>query len=117
MKVIFLYTELAEYFLACINAFVKKSNAEVHIIRWPVNKEAPFSFSFFENIKVYERNELPQKSILDLVEKISPDVILCSGWVDKGYLSVCKKYRNKIPVIVGFDGKWTGSIKQRIGQY
>jgi glycosyltransferase involved in cell wall biosynthesis len=115
MKVLFLYTELAEYFLACIHAFVKKSSAEVHIVMWPVNKEAPFTFSFSGNVKVYERNQLSDRSVLDLVENISPDVIFCSGWVDTGYLSVCKKYRNKIPVIVGFDGKWIGSLKQRLG--
>jgi len=115
MKVLFLYTELAEYFLSCVNAFVEKSHAEVHIVCYPVNKEAPFSFMFSESLKIHERNKLTEKSLMELAENISPDVIYCSGWVDKGYLSVCKKYRNKIPVIVGFDGKWIGSIKQRLG--
>lgn len=115
MKILFLYTELAEYFLACVHAFIFNRNAEVHIVRYAVNKEAPFLFAFPDNLKIYERNQFSKKSIMDLADKISPDVIYCSGWIDKEYLSVCEKYRHKIPVIVGFDGKWTGSFRQRLG--
>ena len=117
MRVLFLYTELAEYFLSCVNACLKKSNAEVHIVCYPVNKEAPFSFSFLDNLKMYERNQYSAKFLLDLADKISPDIIYCSGWADKEYLSVCEKYRKKIPIIVGFDGKWNGSLKQRLGAF
>ena len=55
------------------------------------------------------------KRDLELAKKISPDLIYSSGWIDKGYLFTCKHFRNKIPVIVGFDNKWIGSFKQQIG--
>src|SRR5688572_27242054 len=54
-KIVFLYTELAGYFLACVEALSK--NAEVMIVRWPVNKEAPFQFSTPGSVKIYNRNE------------------------------------------------------------
>src|ERR1051326_749738 len=114
MRFLFLYTELAQYFLSCLNALSKKANCEIHIVKWSVNKEAPFDFNFPANIKVYERENLGNHLLLQLAEKISPDVIYCSGWVDKDYLQVCKKFKNKIPVIVGVDNKWNGNIKQRL---
>lgn len=116
MRILFLYTELAGYFLSCITELKNKVDCEVHIVRWPVNNEAPFDFSFSNKIQVYDRNKYSSfDALLKLSSKIAPDVIYCSGWVDKGYLSVCKRFRKKIPVIVGIDNKWTGSFKQRLG--
>ncbi len=114
-KIIFLYTELAGYFLSCINELLLKSEAEIHIIRWPVNSEAPFHFEFTEKIRVYNRHELDGNKLISLVNEIKPDIIYCSGWVDKGYLKVCRSYRSHVPVIVGFDNQWQGTIKQYLG--
>jgi glycosyltransferase involved in cell wall biosynthesis len=113
VKAVFLYTELAEYFLACLNQ-LQKSGVEVHVVYWPVNKEAPFKFSFNPKIKFYSRNNFDRKSLKTLVSSLSPDVIYCSGWIDKDYLSVCREFKSSVPVIVGFDNQWKGSIKQRV---
>lgn len=115
MKFLFLYTELAQYFLSCINVLCEKTDAEIHIVKWPVNKEAPFDFAFPEKVKIYDRDSFTEKSLLELAQLISPDVIYCSGWLDKDYLSVCKQFRNKIRIIVGFDNKWKGNFKQHVG--
>ncbi|MGZ4055324.1 MAG: glycosyltransferase family 4 protein [Bacteroidia bacterium] len=117
-KIVFLYTELASYFLACIEKLLQEPNIEVHIIRWPVNKEAPFTFSFSENIFIYDRkNFVSDSDIKKLLEQIGPDVIYSSGWVDKGYMLACKQYKKSgIPVIVGFDNQWTGSLKQQLAR-
>ena len=114
-KIVFLYSELATYFLACIEELLNDSSIEVHIVRWPVNKEAPFHFSFSNNLKIYNRNDYPTSQQLgDLVASIAPSIIYVSGWTDKNYLAVCKKYKKLIPVIVGFDNQWKGTLKQRI---
>lgn len=113
-KILFLYTELAGYFLSCIAELNKQPNIDIYIVRWPVNKEAPFDFNFNENVKVYSRNDYSDEQLLSLVQEINPSVIYTSGWIDKGYLKVCKLFKNKIPVIVGFDNQWQGTIKQYI---
>lgn len=113
-KIVFLYTELAGYFLSCVNELSKRKDIQIHIIRWPVNKEAPFNFNFDHAVTVYNRNELTEAGILELLNKINPSIIYCSGWIDKGYLKVCKVYNDKIPVIVGFDNQWQGTIKQHV---
>src|SRR4051812_13013828 len=112
MKVLFLYTELAEYFLKCCEALTKY--AEVYIIRWPVNKEAPFNFVFPEKINVYDKGDFNEKQLRELIQKIDPSVIVCSGWIDKQYLKLTRKYYGKIPTVLTCDTHWKGSLKQYI---
>lgn len=114
MKILFLYTELAGYFLSCIEALTQKNEVEIHIVKWSVNKEAPFVFNFPEKVKVHEKNNFPLNELKKLVREISPDLIYCSGWMDKDYIKICKEYKRKIPVIVGFDSQWKGTVKQRM---
>jgi glycosyltransferase involved in cell wall biosynthesis len=114
-KIVFLYTELAAYFMACVKELMLVPGVEVHIVRWPLNKEAPFDFSFPAGLKVYNRNEYKEdQALLDLVKTIDPALIYCSGWIDKGYMKVAKSCRKRIPVVVGFDNQWRGGLKQRI---
>lgn len=113
MKVVFLYTEIADYFLAACKALLKKG-VVVHIIRWPVNKEAPFKFIYPEGLHIYERSDYDYDQLECLIEKINPDIIVCSGWIDKGYMSVCKKFKHKITTVIALDNHWRGNIKQRI---
>ena len=110
MKVLFLYTELAEYFLKCCEAL--SVYAEVSIVRWPVNKEAPFKFEYSEKIKIYNKNDYSFEALKKLVDEIQPDMIVCSGWIDKDYLKITKPYFGKAPTVLTCDTHWRGSIKQ-----
>lgn len=112
MKFLFLYTEIAEYFLACCKELSK--HGEVHIIRWPVNKEAPFQFQFDEKLKLYSKSDYDFEALKKLVSSINPDVIICSGWIDQDYLKITKPYHHKIPTVMSCDTHWTGSLKQRL---
>ncbi len=114
MKILFLYTELAGYFLSCIETLAKNTDVEIHIVKWPVNREAPFEFNFPENVKVYEKCNLSVSNLKNLARKISPDLIYCSGWMDKDYLKICKEHKTNIPIVVGFDSQWKGTLKQRL---
>jgi glycosyltransferase involved in cell wall biosynthesis len=117
LKLLILYTEIARYTLACVGEFQKTyPEAEIHLVRWPVNNEAPFNFSFDKKINVYERNQFNQQQLTALAEKIQPTAILCSGWIDKEYLDVCKRWKKKIPVILVMDNKWLGTVKQQVAR-
>jgi len=116
LKILFLYTEIADYFLASCKALIAK-DAEVHVVRWPVNKEAPFQFAYPEGMKVYERTTFNDDTLLELVQKINPSIIVCSGWVDKGYLKVCKKIKQTTTTVLTLDNHWRGDLKQRIAAF
>lgn len=110
---LFLYTELAGYVLACMQELAK-SGWHVHVVRWPVNNEAPFEFSPGSPVKLYDRKSLNEQDLEALASRVNPDIILCSGWIDKGYLSLCKKYARILPVVLLLDNQWKGSVKQWI---
>ena len=110
-KVVFLYTEIATYFTSCVDEL--SMNVEIHVIRYPVNKEAPFEFRGENSqVKFYERNNYSYAELLKLIDSIKPNAIFCSGWIDKDYLRICKAYYGKIPTVLCMDTKWKGSVKQ-----
>jgi len=110
MRVLFLYTELAEYFLKCCEALSK--DAEIHIVRWPVNKEAPFKFSFPGGVKVYDKNDYRYPELKEKVQGIDPDIIFCSGWIDKDYLKLVGHFSKTKITVMTCDTQWNGSPKQ-----
>ena len=114
MTFVFLYTEIAEYFLACCNRLAE--HGEVHIIRWPVNKEAPFKFEINPKLKLYSKADYTFTELTQLVNSIQPDVLVCSGWIDKDYLNISKSYFKKIPTVMTCDTHWTGSLKQQLAR-
>lgn len=110
MRVLFLYTELADYFIKCCEELVK--HCEVAIVRWPVNKEAPFKFAHSQAIQIYNKQDYTFTQLKNLVDTINPDVLVCSGWIDKDYLRLVKPYFKKIPTVLACDTQWKGSFKQ-----
>ncbi|MBA3662725.1 MAG: glycosyltransferase family 4 protein [Bacteroidetes bacterium] len=112
MNFLFLYTELADYFIKCCKHL--SAHGTVHIVRWPVNKEAPFKFQFSDSIKIYDKNNFTREQLKQLLVSISPDVIICSGWIDKDYLALVKPWYKKIPTVLACDTHWKGSLKQNI---
>lgn len=118
MKALFLYSELAGYFLACAGTLHRVYGCEVHIIHWPINPEAPFEFGKYEGLHFYPREDLTVSNLVDLYQHIQPDFVYTSGWMDKGYVRAAKTIKKDgIPVICGSDNHWTGSLRQKIGTY
>lgn len=115
-RFLFLYTELAEYFMACVRRLHSRADAEVHIVRWPVNQEAPFEFQAAEGMRLYDRSAYNKKGLEDLVKEIQPDSIFCSGWIDPGYLAIAKAWSGKVPTILILDNQWVGGFRQRLGR-
>jgi glycosyltransferase involved in cell wall biosynthesis len=112
-RILFLYTEVAEYMLACIE-HLAKDELEIHLVRWPINPEAPFQLRHIEGVKVYERNALSDLELQNLVKEFRPDVILTSGWGDKGYLKALKFAPDHAKRVLLFDNHWIGSVRQKV---
>lgn len=112
-KVLFLYTETAPYFMASVERLVKDHGVEAHIVRWPVNKEAPFEMKVANGITVHERSDFNDTSLRRFANNLAPDIILASGWVDKTYLQVCRDARKRgAPTVMCSDTAWRGGLKQ-----
>ena len=115
MKILVLFTELAEYVLACLNELAEVSGAEVHVIRYPVNREAPFQFTgLHPRVVLHDRSLFAENELVDVAYKLSPQLVMVSGWKDKGYLKVAKAFHGKVPTVLLFDNKWKGGLKQNL---
>ena len=114
MRLLVLYEELATYFIKCITTLAENHSAEIYIIHKEVNKEAPFDLHLNSKITSYNRSHYSDEELISLVKKINPDGIFCGGWSSKVYLKIAQQYKGKIPIVVGFDNKWTGSLRQRV---
>lgn len=116
MKALVLYTEAAPYVLASLQALAQKG-VEVTLVRWPVNAEAPFQFGSTQMIADHLRTEFSDARLLRLAEDLRPDIVLTSGWVDKGYLAVCRQQRARgVPTVMILDTAWRGDARQWANQ-
>lgn len=113
MKALFLYTEAAPYVFAGLRRLSVDHGVDVYIVRWPVNKEAPFDALDGEAVHSLRRDELDDAALLELAQRLEPDAVFVSGWVDKGYLRAAKTLRGRgVPVVLCSDTAWTGALRQ-----
>ncbi len=112
-KLLFLYNELAGYFLACIDKLSMLYDVDIHIVRYPLNPVAPFEFKFNDHVKYYERKNYNRTQIIALAKEINPDFIYTGGWMDKDYIAVSKSFKN-IPVVLTSDMPWLGTARQKL---
>jgi len=114
MKILYLYTEVMGYTLSTVKELINL-NYEVHIVNWDKNQQVPMKLKKIEGLTFYPRSEYNYKDIINLGKKISPNMVVVSGWQDLGYLPAAFYFNSKnIPVIAGFDDQWKGSIRQKI---
>ncbi len=118
-RVAILYSRLSGYSAACQRALKDLYGAELLVVHWPVDGEAPFSDDIYGHIDhCYDRNEYDAAGIIRLLEEFQPDVLLISGWMDRAYLKAGRVMRKKgITVIAGSDTQWSGSWRQKAAQW
>ena len=113
-KIVFLFTELSGYMLNCFSKAIEH-NYEVHVVFYPVNKEAPFKLKHNVSLFTYRRSEYSNSNtLIKLINDINPGLILISGWIDKGYLKAIKTLPTNIKKAMMMDTAWKSSIKQHI---
>lgn len=113
-KVLFLYSELASYVMACLSELASRPGIEIHVVHFPVNPEAPFQLSFPQHINFYDRSEFSSQGLGTFVRELNPALIYCSGWIDKEYLKVVRTLDLSIPVVLALDTPWQGTWRQRM---
>ena len=114
-RIVFLYSELAGYFLACAEALGQHPEvASVDIVHWPIHPEAPFQFKSTDHYTLHPKEKHSRESLKQLLAQINPTAIVCSGWMDSDYNALAKAYQKHIPVVLTLDNWWTGSLKQRV---
>lgn len=114
-KIAFLYSEVAGYFMACAHSLSQQ--AEVLIVRWPTNSEAPFEFEKSDGLKVVTKSDYSAAQLKDLLHEFNPDVVVCSGWMDKDYLKLVKGLDKGVKRVLSLDNHWNGTMRQKIASF
>lgn len=116
MKILYLYAELMGYQIPVFKEYVVSYQAEVHVIHWDNKKLTPYVPPVLSGVNYYKRSEYNTSSLKELVININPDIVYVSGWMDKGYLFVCKcLMKNNTPIVAGCDTQWKGNLRQVLG--
>lgn len=112
-RILFLYSELAGYFLACAKELGNHRGVDsVDIVHWPIHPEAPFQFESTDQYTLHLKANFNRQELMSFTEQIQPTAIVCSGWMDTDYNAIAKNWCGKIPVVLTLDNWWTGSLKQ-----
>lgn len=115
MRVLILYTELAGYVIGNIRRFLQLNpQAELLLIHYPVNAEAPFNFDFPPGFRSIVFNSAKAEEIQKEISKFNPELVLCSGWSNKQYINWVKNLEGSVKKVICFDNQWKGNFKQVI---
>lgn len=113
--ILFLYSELMPYNLPWFKILVEQYSAKVVVVHWDTQKLTPYVPPPIEGVVYYPRSTFNTAALLKLADDVCPDLIYVSGRMDKGYLSVAKKWNAKnIPVVSGLDTPWQSTWRQWI---
>jgi glycosyltransferase involved in cell wall biosynthesis len=116
MKILYLYSEIMGYQIPVLKELVRTYSAQVTVVHWDYRKLTPYTPAQMEGVTFYKRSTFDQKTLVEFVVELAPDITYVSGWQDRGYLpAVHQLKKTGVPVVVAFDDQWKGSVRQRIG--
>lgn len=116
-NIVVLYTELADYTIQCFNTLAEDFGIQIFLVRYNVNKEAPFDFSqIHPGIKLLNKDDFDEQKLNEFIADKKPELIYCAGWSDKLYLSAIKSNYKNYKTVLGFDNQWLNTVKQNIAR-
>lgn len=105
------------YQIPILKKYVSEYGADVHVIHWDLKKLTPYQPPLVDGITYYKRSSLDFNKMDYLIQKINPNIVYVSGWMDKLYIKICGKLKkNSIPVVAGCDTQWNGNVKHELGR-
>lgn len=116
-KVVFLYSELAPYIIRCMEALAA-DGVQVSAVAYPVNKEAPFEFEGSTGkVRYLDRDHFSDGTLLQFLREEKPDMIISSGWIDKGYIRALKLCSKGVKKVVALDNQLETGIRAKASAF
>lgn len=117
-NILFLYSRLPDYFFQCVKCFSDKYNLHCTIIRYSPDKNAPYKIKGTSKVNIIDKTEFNSKeSLYSYLSGLNIKLLYLSGWGDKEYKHIARKFKTKIPIVLGLDNPWTSSFRQKIATF
>ncbi|HRN55092.1 MAG TPA: glycosyltransferase family 4 protein, partial [Agriterribacter sp.] len=107
-RYLFLYTRLPDYFFRCVQHLMQwaPNGSEAVIVCYPPDDNAPYHYEAYNKIRIMDKTDLLT------LHNWRPDMIYIAGWGDKVYNRFAARWIKQVPVIMGMDNPWKGTLKQ-----
>jgi glycosyltransferase involved in cell wall biosynthesis len=119
LSIVYLWAEITGYVHAVLSYLAQQVDA-VDVVHWDRKGINSSRYESWDGprLRFYGRTVADDDRILAILEERKPAIIVVSGWMDAGYIAVCRKYKRtneKVKIVCGIDDQWTGSLRQYIG--
>jgi len=112
VRIVFLWAEVTGYVRGVLNALVEMGGVAIDVVHW--DKLGVYSTQYqvgvSSSISFHGRSQTNPDKILKLLVDRQPSIIVVSGWMDKGYVWACRRYKKKFPntkIVAGIDDQWS----------
>ncbi len=68
MKALFLYSRVMPYTIEGLKALLKITNLEIHLVHYPVSRDAPYQLPEIDRIKYYSKSKTNDDDIIKFIE-------------------------------------------------
>lgn len=115
-KVLFLFRELAGYFISCLKELANQNICDVEVVYWPVNAEAPLVLSQLPGIIWTKREDWDPMEYKARDQRGEYRCVVVSGWSDPGYNAFVQG-KGLSKRVLAFDTQWQNTMKMRLGSF
>jgi glycosyltransferase involved in cell wall biosynthesis len=105
------------YTLDVLKDLIYKYNAEIFLIHWDIKKRHPYNFDSKIFYKCVPISELNFDNEIKSLKEFKPDLVYCSGIMEKQYLKIIKLLKCRDKTVMGCDNQWEGSIKNHLQSF
>jgi glycosyltransferase involved in cell wall biosynthesis len=121
ISIMFLWAEVGGYLEAVLKSLSSQSVGTINVVHWDRRNlnTTQHAIGNLNKVTFHARSQTNNELIFNLLEKTKPEILVVSGWMDRGYIRACRKYKKYHPmvkIVAGIDDIWTGSLRQRLGQ-
>lgn len=114
MNILVLYTRFSAYVNASFSFYAETYQVDVHVVRYPVDKNSPFQLKKSERVFFYDRWDTNFADIVNIITRNNIKVVISSGWSDKLYMKIARwAFNRELLTICVADNQWMGTARQR----
>lgn len=103
------------YQIPVLEEYVFTHNCNVYVIHDVKGKLTKYKLPDISGVEFRDMDSFTDRQLKEFVLNLEPDIVYVSGWMYRKYLKVLYYLRKgNVPVLIGFDDIWWGTLKQKL---